>query len=607
MRWLWSLFFFVFSVFLVPAAWALHGYSHFGELKYAQGFRHFDYANENAPKGGSIRFPIIGEQFDKLNPFTLKGSEPPGLESLLVETLLVRSLDEPASAYGLLASDVSVAADRRSVIFKIRPQARFHNGDPVLAQDVKYSFDKLKSKEAAPVYNFYFSRVLSARVIDDYTIEFAFAEPNRELPLIVGSLPVFSRKWGQGKPLDQIINEAPIGSGPYRMGRMHQGKDIEYLRDRQYWAEQLNVRLGMYYFDRISFDAFKDPVAAFEAFKSDQFDFTQVFIAKDWARKYKGGRFAKQELIKSEWSHSNPVGYQGFVFNTRLPKFADARVRQAIGLALDFEWMNRQIFYLAYSRVKGYFTHSEYEAKALPQQDELAFLKRLPHQPAPDIYNQPVPVPPQTLPPDSLRSNLRKARDLFEQAGWHYREGALRNQQGEAFSLEFLDGSSTMERVVTPYINTLKKLGIQASYRRVDPSVYEQRRKKFNFEIVSSRTLGQLIPGSELSQLFDSQTAQIEGTANTAGVSDPVVDDILKYIGSAQSRDELRVAVTALDRVLRHGYYDVPHWYSPVHRVAYKAGWFEQAPVTPLYYQPEPWAFSTWWASPANRKQAMLH
>lgn len=586
-------------------AWAGHAYAQFGDIKYPPGFSHFDYVNPAAPKGGEIKLPLISSSFDKLNPYTLKGTAAPGLGGLLFDTLLTGNMDESATAYGLLAEDVQVTADGRSATFRLNPKARFHNGDPVLAADVKHSFDQLTSKEAAPQYRIYFSAVSGATVLNERLVRFDFKEPNRELPLIVGSLPVFSRKWGGGKPLDQIITDTPIGSGPYRIGGVNFGKDITYKRDPDYWASGLNVRRGQFNFDRITYQMYRDPVAAFEAFKAGEFDFIQVFIAKDWARQYKGGKFARGELIRREWRHKNAVGFQGFVFNTRLAKFADPRVRRAIGLAMDFEWLNRQIFYGAYTRLRGYFTNSEFEANGMPDADELALLKSLRVKPSAAVTDEPVPIPPSTDPPSSLRANLRLARDLLAQAGWTYRDGALRNAKGEALTIEFLDSTETMARVVMPYKQVLERLGIKATFRLVDYAVYEKRMKQFDFEMISSRTLGRPIPGSELEQMYRSDQARTEGSSNFGGVSDPVVDELLSKVMAAQTKQGLTIPVRVLDRVLRHGFYAVPHWYSAVHRVAYRAGKFEQPETLPLYYEADDWALSCWWASERSPKTAM--
>ncbi len=591
-----------FLAWVASPSWASHAYAQFGDVKYPPGFTHFDYVNPNAPKQGQISLvaPLLANNFDKFNPYTLKGTEPPGLDGLVFETLLVGNMDEPATSYGLLAQDVSVAADRLSATFKLNPKARFHNGDPVLALDVKHSFDMLTSKAAAPQYVAYFSGVKGVVVLDDRTVRFDFKRPDAELPSIAGSLPVFSRKWGQvngqRKPFDQIVMDTPIASGPYRIGPITAGRDITYVRDPAYWAKDLNVRKGQYNFDRITFRMFLDNVAAFEAFKAGEFDFIQSFISKDWVRQYKGRKFDSGELIKQSLPHQNAAGFQGFIFNTRLPKFSDPRVRQAIDLALDYEWMNRQLFYGIYKRLQSHFTNSDYEAKGLPVPEDLALLRGLKVKVDEAILNSPVPVPPVTTAPNSLRGNLLQARELLKQAGWTLRDGQLRNAKGERLTIDFMDNSPSMGRVVTPLIRNLEKLGIEANYRVVDYAVYEKRMKTFDFEAVSLATQGRLIPGAELFQTYHSSQAKVNGSGNLMGVSDPVVDALLDRISSARTRPELVVAVRSLDRVLRHGHYAVLHWYSNTHRVAYRGGRFGQPAQPPLHYAPEAWVLGCWWS-----------
>jgi microcin C transport system substrate-binding protein len=594
------------GVWLSPSVWAAHAYAQFGDIKYPEGFSHFSYVNPTAPKGGEIAMvsPSRASSFDKYNPFTLKGTAPPGLGSLMLETLLTGNSDEPTTAYGLLAEDVNVAKDKLSVTFRLNPLARFHNGDPVLAMDVKYSYDRLTSKEAAPQFRTYFSEVAGVVVVSEREIRFNFKRANAELPLIVGSMSVFSHKWGADKPLDKIITDVPIGSGPYKLGQVDFGKDIQYVRDKNYWAKNLNVRKGMFNFDRISYRLYKDTTAQFEGFKAGEFDYIQAFVAREWARGYKGKLFDNGTLIKKELQHGNAGDFQGFMFNTRLPKFKDARVRQAIGLAMDYEWMNRQLFYQAYTRVRGYFVGSDFEAKDLPDTDELNLLEPMRDMLDPAIFTQPVPLPPVTsLDPASghtLRDHLRQARDLLAQAGWTYRDGALRNAKGEAFTLEFLDNSGSMGRVVTPYAKNLEKLGFKVVYKVVDFAVLQKRMDVFDFELISNRTGGSEAPGTELLERFGSKSADTEGSSNIIGVKDPAVDALLDKVVAAQTRGQLVAACKALDRVLRHGHYSVPHWYGSVHRVSWRAGRFEQPNITPRYYQPESWIQSTWWATPAN-------
>ena len=418
-----------------PPAWAAHAYAQFGDILYPPGFKHFSHVNPVAPKGGDISLvaPTRASSFDKYNPFTMKGTAPPGLGFLMFETLLVGNTEEPTTAYGLLAEDVTVAPDKLSVTFRLHPDARFHNNDPVLAADVKYSFDRLTSKEAAPQFRTYFSEVKGATILSEREIKFEFKRANAELPLIVGGMAVFSQKWGAGKPLDQVVTDVPIASGPYKLGKTDFGKDIQYVRNPDYWAKNLGARRGMFNFDRITYKLYKDTTAQFEAFKAGEFDYIQAFVAREWARGYKGKLFDKGTLIKQELQHGNAGDFQGFMFNTRLAKFKDKRVRQAIGLAMDYEWMNRQLFYQAYTRVRGYFVGSDFEAKGLPAPDELALLQALRDKLPPEVFTDTVPLPPQTnLDPASghtLRDHLRQARDLLAQAGWTSRV-AQRQRRG---------------------------------------------------------------------------------------------------------------------------------------------------------------------------------
>ena len=587
--------------------WAAHAYGQFGDVKYPAGFAHFDYVNPSAPKGGEIVLvpPTRQSNFDKYNPFTLKGSAPPALSGLLFDTLLTGTMDEPTTAYGLLARDIQVASDKKSVTFELHPQARFHNGEPVLAADVKFSFERLTSKEAAPQYRTYFSEVKAAVVEAERRIRFDFVRPSSELPLIVGSLPVFSRAWGRTahghKPLDQLVTDIPIGSGPYKIGPVQFGKDITYVRDPNYWARDLNVRRGLYNFDRITYKIYKDSTAQLEAFKAGEFDYIQAFIAREWARAYTGRQFERGEIVKAELPHRNAGDFQGFLFNTRRAKFQDVRVRQAIGLAMDYEWMNRQLFYNAYTRVRGFFVGSDFEAKGRPGSDELALLEPLRDKLPKAVLDEEVPLPPTTsLDPDSghtLRDHLRQARDLLKAAGWTIQDGKLRNAKGEVFRIEFLDNSGSMGRVVTPYAKNLEKLGFEVQYKVIDFALLQKRMDVFDFDIISNRNVGSEAPGTELLERFGSKAADTEGSGNVIGIKHPAVDALLDKAVSAQTRPQLVAALRALDRVLRHGHYVVPHWYGAVHRVAWRASKFGKPAVMPLYYQPEAWVTSVWWAA----------
>jgi len=591
---------------LAPASWAAHAYAQFGDIKYPAGFSHFDYVNPAAPKGGEIRMvpPTRPTNFDKFNPFTLRGTAPYGIGILLMESLLTGNFEEPTTAYGLLADDIEVAADKLSATFRINEKARFHNGAPVLAADVLHSYTQLTGKLAAPQYRTIYAEVKGVTVVSERVVRFDFLTPNPELPLVVGGMPVFSRDWGKvagtAKPFDQIVSEVPIGSGPYKIASPAMGRDITYVRDPAYWGIDLPTRKGQFNFDRISFKIYLDETSRFEGLKAGEFDFLREFISRNWARQYTGKQFASGELVKRAFENRNPGDFQGYVFNLRNPKFQDVRVRKAIGLAMDFEWMNRQLFYGLYKRVNGYFPNSEFHAEGVPKPDEMALLEPLRAKLKPEVFG-PVPISPSTTPPGSLRGNLRQAQALLREAGWTYRDGALRNAQGEAFTMEFLNDQPSLVRIVGPFQKALEKLGITMTYRVVDFSLAKQKMDAFDFEVTTLRLPGSTAPGGELLELFGSRAAATPGSGNVWGIADPAVDALLQKIVTAKTRPELSAAMRALDRVLTHGYYSVPQYYGDAFLIGYRPGRFVLPQVVPPYYQPDTWAMSTWWASPSNK------
>ncbi len=590
-------------------AWAAHAYAQFGDIQYPAGFTHFSYVNPDAPKGGEIRMvpPTRPTNFDKFNPFTLKGTAPNGISGLLMETLLTGNSEEPTTAYGLLADDVAVSADRLSVTFHLHPAAKFHDGKPVLAADVAHSYAMLISKQAAPQYRAIFAEIKGVTVVNERTVRFDFASPNPELPLIVGTgLPVFSRDWGKGKAFDDLISEVPIGSGPYKLINARLGQDVTYTRDPAYWGGErganLSTRRGQYNFDRITYKIYLDETARFEGLRAGEFDFMREFISRNWARQYKGHQFDTGELAKRAFENRNPGDFQGYIFNLRNPKFQDLRVRRALGLAMDFEWLNRQLFYGLYKRVDGYYPNSDFHAEGLPKTDELALLEPLRKQLNPAVFG-PAFLSPTTNPPSSLRDNLRQAQQLLHDAGWDYKDGALRNSQsakGEAFTIEFLSDQPSLVRVVAPLQKSLEKLGIQLIYRVVDFSLSKQKMDAFDFEMTSLRLPGSTAPGSELIEQFGSKAAATPGSSNIWGIADPAVDALLQNVITATTRPALVTAMRSLDRVLTHGHYSIPQWYGDAFFVGYRPGQFVLPKVIPPYYQAEGWAASTWWASPAN-------
>jgi microcin C transport system substrate-binding protein len=591
----------ILACLLAAPCWAAHAYAQFGDVKYPPGFTHFDYVNPNAPKGGEIRMvpPTRQTNFDKFNPFTLKGNAPYNLDVLMFESLLVGNSDEPTTAYGLLAQDVELAPDGLSVVFKLNPKARFHDGKPVLAADVVHSFKTLVSKEAAPQFRTIYAEVKDAIAVDERTVRFDFANRNPELPLIVGGMPVFSRDWGKGKPFDQVVSDIPIGSGPYKLASGRMGEDVTYVRDPNYWAADLPTRKGQFNFDRITFKIYVDETARFEGLKAGEFDFLREFISRNWARQYKGKLFDNGTIVKRAFHNQNPGDFQGYIFNLRKPKFQDIRVRKAIGLALDFEWMNKQLFYGLYKRVEGYFPNSEFHAEGLPKADELALLEPLRDKLRPEVFG-PAPVSPSTAPPHSLRQNLREAQALLQQAGWTYRDGALRNASGEAFTIEFLNDQPGLVRIVGPFQKALEKLGIQFNYRFVDFSLAKQRMDTFDFEMTTERFPGTTAPGSELLDRWGSKAATTPGSSNIWGLADPAVDALLQKVVTARTRPQLDAAMRALDRVLSHGYYSVPQYYGSDFLVGYRPKPFVLPATIPPYYDVNNWAMSTWWASADN-------
>lgn len=591
------------AVLAATAAHAAHAIAQYGEPKYPPGFRHFDYVNPDAPKGGTLVLanPNRLTSFDKFNPFTMRGNPAPGID-MLFESLATGSMDEPSSAYGLLADDIAIAPDRRSVTFHLNPRARFSNGDPVTAEDVRFSFDTLKSKLAAPQFGAYFAEIAKAVVIDPATVRFEFRSANRELPLIAGGVPVFSRKWGlraDGSriPFDQLAFEQPIGSGPYLIERYDNGRTITYRRNPAYWGADLPVRVGTDNFERIVYKLYGDGVARLEAFKAGEYDVLVEYIARNWTRRDVGKRFDSGELVKREFRQHNGAGMQGFFMNLRRPQFRDVRVRQALDLAFDFEWLNRQLFYSAYTRLDSYFADTDLQATGTPGPGELKLLEPLRAQLDPAVFG-PMVTQPNTNPPGSLRANLLKARALLAQAGWTYRDGALRNAQGEPFTFEILDDSgAAMEGVVTAYQRNLAKLGIDARFRTADYALLQKRLDAFDYDMTTVRLPGVQVPGAEQFSRYASKFADEPGSDNIIGLKSPAVDTLLHALGAAQTRDDLLDATHALDRVLMHGYYAVPQWYSTTHRIAYKRT-LGYPQTLPLYYSAEGWVVSTWWAKP---------
>lgn len=592
---------------LALSAMAVHAASsiaQFGQPRYAVGFTHFDYANPAAPVDGTLNFGNYDElqSYDSLNPFLLRGTPAPDIRNLMFDTLMQRSWDELAAEYPLIADGVEVQPDFTSATFHINPAARFSNGDRITAADVKYSFDTLTGPQASPLFNSEFSVIKSATVIDASTIRFDFRRAERDAPLIAGDLPIFSPKWGVRPdgthlPFDQTANVPPIASGAYLIERRKNDKDITYRRNPAYWAADLPSRRGMFRFERVSFQLFTDNFGLLEAFKAGNLDVNIEGSATIWARRYIGEGF-RNGLLKKGLFPNGPAYMHGLIMNLRRPMFQDVRVRRALTLAFDYDWMNRMMFYDQYRRSNSFFDPDSFGASGMPGPKELALLEPYRASLPPEVFG-PMLKQPDTLPPNSLRNNLREARDLLSEAGWRYRDGALRNANDTPMSIELLDDQPGMDRLLLPYMQALNTLGIDAHLREVDSALYQQRLDSFDFDMTTGGYPPVTVPGVELLRRFGSAAASEVGSENTVGVRSEVVDALIQDALSANTLDDLEAATRALDRVLVNSYYLVPEFYAPNSRIAYRSTLAYPSTLPKSYHDPD-WVIDYWYAKPRD-------
>jgi len=548
-----------------------HALSLLGQPKFGPDFKHFDWVNPAAPKGGTVRLWALGG-FDSLNPYTIKGSPAAGI-GLIYDALMVSSPDEPSTEYGLVAAWVSHPDDFSSVTFGLRPEARFHDGKPMTPADVVFTFEQLKKNH--PHYAFYYKNVVKAEATGASEVTFTFDQKgNRELPLIVGQMPVLPKHFWEGKSangeardLGRSSLEIPLGSGPYRIKEIDAGRSIVYERVKDYWAKDLPISIGQWNFDEIRYTYFRDRVPAFEAFKAGQIDFWQESSAKFWATGYDFEAANKNLVRKEEIPVERVAPMQAFVMNLRRPQFQDARVRRAFNLAFDFEWANKNLFFDQYRRVGSFFDNSELAAKGLPTGLELKILEEVRSQVPPEVFTtewkNPVNVGPQ-----DARRNLAEAAKLLTEAGWKARNGVLVDGQGRELVVEFLIVSPDFERVILPYKTALERLGVKASIRVVDSAQYQRREDSFDFDIIVDTFPQSLSPGNEQRDFWGTPAADREGSRNTAGIKNPAVDKLIERLIFAKDREELVAATRALDRVLLWNHYVVPQWHTPYDRVA---------------------------------------
>ena len=533
--------------------------------KYPPGFKHFEYANPEAPKGGTLRLAAEGT-FDSFHPFIPKGNP---ASTGAVETLLVTSADEPFTGYGLIAESMEWPEDRSWVIFNLRPEARWHDGQPITATDVTWSFSTL-IKSGRPGYRFYYQAVKKAEALSEHRVRFTFNESgNRELPLIVGQLPILPHHYWQSRDFARTTLDPPLGSGPYRIKRFEAGRYIEQERVTGYWGHDLAVQRGLNNFDLIRTDYFRDATPIRLALKSGDIDYREENQAKAWAEAYNVNAVNRGWLKKELVKHRMPTGMQAFVMNTRRPIFRDVRVREALGYAFDFEWTNRNLFNGQYTRTVSYFSNSDLAASGLPQGEERSLLERYRDQLPPALFTQTF-APPVTDGSGWPRENLRQATRLLNESGWVIKDLKRVNAKtGEPLTFEILLVSPAFERIVLPYVRNLKRLGIEAHVRLIDQSQYINRFRQFDFDMLVAVWGQSETPGNEQRNYWSSSAAATPGSRNLAGISDSVIDTLIEQLIKSVSRTQLNQRTRALDRALLWNFYVIPHWHIRADRILY--------------------------------------
>ena len=596
------------------AGW-IHAWAAFGEPKYPKGFQHFDYADPRAKKGGTLYLPNPDRRtsFDKYNYFTIKGNAPGGLLIFMFEALAIPSGDEPGTIYGLLAEQMLVAPDKSTITFKLHPKATFWNGDPVLAADVKHSFDMLSGSGADPEFRSKLSSARAASVLDDRTIRFDMTDRTIDAVATLSTwLFVFSRKWGLGQdgklqPFDQVVNETPITSGPYTIESADSGRRLALKLRADYWARDLGVRRGFYNFERIVYRYYADRAISMEAFKAHEYDIILEYSARRWDRVHAGPKWNDGRIKKEDMPDGSGAGLASYPLNLRRPLFQDRRVREALDWAFDFEWINRL---KQYQRIHSLFSNSEFAAQALPSRAELALLEPFRAQLPPAVFG-PAYVPPRMdTSPLAPRQNLRRARELFAQAGWNVTsDGVMRNAKGDPFEFEYLTPEDGAERTITVWISNLNKLGVRLKVRRVDYALYTKRTEAFDFDMVSIRQPNFTLPlAAEYANMLGSKAADEPGSGNVRGVKSAAVDAVISAMSQARTLEQLRDACRALDRIVMHEHWQVPYLFGNTHRVSY---WdrFERPAKRPKYYSVDSpnellpqWPITTWWLRDGERR-----
>ncbi len=576
-----------------------HGLSIFGDLKYPENFTHFDYVNPDAPKGGRMALigPVPRDTFDSFNGYILRGDPVQGFD-LMFDSLMVRANDEPDAVYGLVAKTADVAPDAKSVTFALRPEAKFADGSALTAEDVCDSF-RLLSTQGDERIKITIRDVEACDVLGPQEVRYRFkGERTRDLPLTVAGLPIFSRAYYAKVDFSKSTLEPPLGSGPYRVKSFDPGKYVTYGRRDDYWAKDLAPNKGRFNFDEVRFDYFRDRTAAFEALKSGVIDLREEYTSREWATSYNFPAIEKGLVKKEVLPDETPSGAQGYFFNMRREKFQDLRVREALNLAFDFEWTNKNLFFGLYDRTASFFEMSPLKAEGLPPPDELALLEPLRSELRPEVFGEAI-VPRVSDGSGQDRKLLREASQLLDEAGWTVEGGLRRNAKGEPFTIEFLIDAPVFERILAPYVKNLKLLGIDATIRTVDEAQYQDRQENYDYDIISSRFMSGVTPGDGLRIFFGSASANKPGTYNMSGVASPAIDALIDRIVAARSRAELDVAGRALDRVLRAERFWVPNWHKGSHWVAWWDKYGRPA-VKPKY---DRGFVDTWWYDEAKAER----
>jgi microcin C transport system substrate-binding protein len=589
---------FVLSVAVTATAQAAatHGLSLFGDLKYPPHFRHFDYVNPEAPKGGTMRYSAIGT-FDNLNPFIVKGTPARGIGGTF-DTLMAEAQDEPASEYGLVAESADVAPNKLSVLYTLREEARFHDGTPMTPEDVVWTFETLRTK-GPPLYRHYYGDVTAVEKEGDRGVRFHFkSTENRELAWIIGQMmPVLSKSYWSGRDFEKTTLDPPLGSGPYKIEVIDPGRSITYRRVSDYWGAALPVNKGRHNVDVIRYDYYRDGTIALEAFKAGQYDVRLENSAKSWATGYDGPALRDGLIKKEQIPNEMPSPMQGFGYNLRRPLFQDPRVREALAYAFDFEWSNKNLFYGLYQRTRSYFDNSELAATGVPQGEELKILEKFRGRITDAVFTTEY-NPPKYDGSGNIRDGLRAALKLLKDAGWTFKgEKLVNDETGKPFEFEILLDDPQIERVVLPFIKNLERMGVTAHLRTIDPAQYEKRMETFDFDMAVALFAQSLSPGNEQREFFGSKAADQNGSSNVLGIKDNVIDELIEELITAPDRTSLVAHTRALDRVLQYGYYVIPNFHLGAFWVAY---WdeFRRPAVSPKYGI----GLDTWWVDPAAER-----